>query len=193
MWAGSLGLMVKWLVARPSDVTSFADFVSMLAANPVRLDFLPWLRLPVALICAGALVAIFLLARRLLGEGVALLAAGLLIFDAFLLAHGRLLQMDGLLAVFMAVTWLALVAALRTGQRRFYVLSGLSIGAALLTKSPALVLGPLMLAAIILTPLRQGGRTPRHIGPHPPGSAVDRCPCAGRPFRALACLVGQAG
>ena len=34
LWAGSLGLIARWLVARPPDAVSFADSVSALAANP---------------------------------------------------------------------------------------------------------------------------------------------------------------
>jgi len=52
-----------------------------------------------------------------------------------------------------------LVAALRTGQRRLYFLSGMSIGAAVLTKSPALVMGPLMLGAILAARLHSEGLT----------------------------------
>jgi len=164
MWAGSLGLIAKWLLTGSSAATGFLVSVEELAANPVRLDYLPWLRMPVALACAAAIAAIYLLARRVMDERTALLGAGLLIFDPFLLAHGRLLQMDGLLTAGIAVAWLALVVALRTGQRRFYLISGLSIGAALLTKSPALVMGPLMLGAIVLTRMRQHGSTRARLG-----------------------------
>ncbi len=159
MWAGSLGLIAKWLFARSPGATSFLASVNELAADPVRLDFLLWLRMPVALACAAAIIIVYLLARRVMDERAALLGAGLLVFDPFLLAHGRLLQMDGLLAAGIAVAWLALLAALHTGRRRFYILSGLSIGAALLTKSPALVMGPLMLGAIVLVRLRQQAPT----------------------------------
>ncbi len=60
----------------------------------------------------------YLLARRVMDERAALLGAGLLIFDPFLLAHGRLLQMDGLLAADRGSV-AGIVVALRTGQRRF--------------------------------------------------------------------------
>ena len=155
LWAGSLGLIAKWLFARSPGAANFLASASELAADPVRLDYLLWLRLPVALACTAAIVVAYLLARRLMDERAALLGAGLLIFDPFLLAHGRLLQMDGLLASGITVAWLALVVALRTGQRRFHLLSGLSIGAAVLTKSPALVMGPLMLGAIVLAGVGQ--------------------------------------
>jgi len=171
MWAGSAGLLAKWLLARPDGAITFLASVGELAANPVRLDYLPWLRLPVAVLCAAAIVASYLLARRVLDERTALLGAGLLLFDPFLLAHGRLLQMDGLVAAFITVSWLALIVALRTGQRRYFVLSGLSIGSAVLTKSPALVMGPLMLLAIVAA---------RLLWPTPQGAEGHRSARAGR-------------
>lgn len=149
MWAGALGLLAKWLLAPSPAANGLLASAAELAAHPANLAYLPWLRLPVAMLCAAAIVASYLLARRLFPERTALLGAGLLLFDPFLLAHGRLLQMDGLVAAFITVSWLALIVALRTRQRRFFVLSGLSIGAAVLTKSPALIMGPLMLLAIV--------------------------------------------
>jgi hypothetical protein len=171
MWAGSAGLLAKWLLARPDGTTTFLASAGELAVNPVRLDYLPWLRLPVAVLCAAAIVASYLLARRVLDDRTALLGAGFLIFDPFLLAHGRLLQMDGLVAAFITVSWLALIVALRTRQRGFFVLSGLSIGAAVLTKSPALVMGPLMLLAIVAA---------RRLRSAPPAPDGNRSARAGR-------------
>ncbi len=149
MWAGALGLLAKWLLAPSPAANGLLASAAELAARTANLAYLPWLRLPVAVLCAAAIVASYLLARRLFPERTALLGAGLLLSDPFLLAHGRLLQMDGLVAAFITISWLALIVALRTRQRGFFVLGGLSIGAAVLTKSPALVMGPLMLLAIV--------------------------------------------
>ena len=100
---------------------------------------------PVALVCVLGSILIYLLARRLLGEAPALLGAGLLAFDPFYLAHSRVLQMDALLATFVTLAWLALLLAAPEGRRRYYyILSGLSLALAILTKSPGLVIGPLM-------------------------------------------------
>jgi hypothetical protein len=161
LWAGSLGLVAKWLFARPADMPTLAGAARALAANPVRLDFLPWLRLPVVLACSLGVVLIYLLARRLVSEPVALLGAALLSFDPFMLAHGRVLQMDALLATNITIAWLALVIATRTRQRRYFLASGVFIGLAVLTKSPALVMGPLMLVWVIGARLRGRAATIR--------------------------------
>ena len=80
-----------------------------LAADPVRLDFLPWMRLPVVVACALGIVLVYFLLRRLAGEATALLGAALLSLDPFMLAHSRVLQMDALLATGMTIAWLALL------------------------------------------------------------------------------------
>jgi hypothetical protein len=158
-WAGSLGLALQWLVARPADISSLISMAEALLADPARLDMLPWLRLGVALVSAGGIVAIFLLVRRLLGDSTALLAAALITFDPFLLAHTRLLNTDPLLAIFLVIAWLALLLAYPgnakapAGQRasadlrrrrRYLIISGAAFGLAALTKTPALLMAPLL-------------------------------------------------
>ncbi len=170
VWAGVAGLTGKWLFAHPPGTASLDEMLRGLAANPVRLDMLPWLRLPIVMACSLGIVGIYLLARRTLGERVALLGAALLSLDPFFLAHSRVLQLDALLTTFVTLTWLALIAGTHGGQRRYFVLSGLAIGLAVLTKSPALVMGPLMVGWIILARLR----TARTLRPAGSRTAVPR-------------------
>ena len=160
VWAGVIGLTGKWLLARPPGAAGLDDMLRGLAANPVRLDVLPWLRLPIVVACALGILGIYLLARRSLGDRVALLGAVLLSLDPFFLAHSRVLALDALLATFITLAWLALMAGIRGGQRRYLVLSGLAIGLAILTKSPALVMGPLMAGWPVLARLRAARRPP---------------------------------
>ncbi|MEA3337308.1 MAG: glycosyltransferase family 39 protein [Chloroflexota bacterium] len=148
-WAGMAGLVAKGLIAPPAGADTLRDAAQMLLDDPVRLDFLPWLRLPVALLTSLGVVLIYLLSRKLMREWVAILAAAFIVFDPFLLSHGRVLQMDALLTTFMTIAWVALLVATRTGKRRYHLFSGLAMGLAILTKSPALVLGPLMLGWIL--------------------------------------------
>ena len=160
VWAGVLGLTGKWLLARPAGVAGLDEMLRELMANPVRPDLLPWLRLPIVVTCALAILGIYLLARRFLGERVALLGALLLSLDPFFLAHSRVLQLDALLTTFVTLAWLALIAGTLAGQRRYFVLSGLAIGLAFLTKSPALVMGPLMVGWLVLARVRAARRPP---------------------------------
>ena len=149
-WLGSAGVLAKWVLARPADAPTLRALVAGLEADPTRLDMLPWLRLPVAVFCALGTVAIYGLARRLLGGFVALLAAAFLLLDPFWLAHGKIIHLDGVLSVLLSIAWLALLVAQKTRLRRYYLVSGLAIGAGVLTKSPALVLLPLVAAAVLL-------------------------------------------
>ena len=147
-WAGSLGLALQWLIARPPDVTSLAGMADALLATPSRLDMLPWVRLGVVLASAAGIALVFLLTRRLFDDAVALFAAGLLLFDPFLLAHTRILNTDPLLALALTISWLALMIGATGGQRRYLVISGIGFGLALLTKTPALLVTPLVIGWI---------------------------------------------
>lgn len=157
-WAGSLGLALHWLLARPADIgtANLAGMAQALLADPARLDMLPWLRLGVALVAAGGVVVIFWLTRCLLDARTAWLAAALVALDPFFLAHTRILNTDPLLAVFLVSAWLALLlaypggaAASRRVQRPTLALSGAALGLAALTKTPALLMAPLFVLWII--------------------------------------------
>ena len=147
-WAGSLGLALQWMVARPPDVTSLAGMADALLASPSRLDMLPWVRLGVVLASAAGIALVFLLTRRVFDDTVALFAAGLMVFDPFLLAHTRILNTDPLLALALTISWLALMIGATGGQRRYLVISGIGFGLALLTKTPALLVTPLVIGWI---------------------------------------------
>jgi len=148
-WAGATGLLLQWTFARPAGMAHLSDLQAALASNPNRLDTLPWLRLPVALACSLGIVLLFWLARRLFDTRVALLAAAFMICDPFLAAHSKVLHLDALLATSLSIAWLSLLVATRSGQRRYLALSGAAAGFGILTKSPALVLGPLMLSWLL--------------------------------------------
>lgn len=147
-WAGSVGLALQWLIARPPDVTSLAGMADALLASPSRLDMLPWVRLGVVLASAAGIALVFLLTRRVFDDTVALFAAGLMVFDPFLLAHTRILNTDPLLALALTISWLALMIGATGGQRRYLVISGIGFGLALLTKTPALLVTPLVIGWI---------------------------------------------
>jgi hypothetical protein len=99
------------------------------------------------------IVLIWWLAVMLFGAGVAALAGLLLALDPFLLAHNRVLHLDGLLALLMVASILALMAALRSENRKLLMLSGALGGLSFLTKQPAVYL--LLVVGVILW--RDGG------------------------------------
>lgn len=142
MWLGTIG-------------RSLAERAMVPAPGPgAGAAFLGYLRLPLALVNALAVVVGYLLLRRLLRAETALLAAALWASSPFLIAHGRLLHLDGLLASFMTLALLcALVATVaevpqragwlvRLDRLAALIASGVFAGLALLTKAPALLLLP---------------------------------------------------
>jgi|GEM_PF-297880 len=134
MWLGSLGLRLEQLAVALGW-----------AAAPDQLGHLAWLRLGPVLAHALAVPAGYLLLRRLARPELALSAAMLWATSPFLVAHGRLLHLDALLADFVTLTVLAtLVACNAARPRPWLLLAGVLCGLALLTKGPALILLPFL-------------------------------------------------
>ncbi|GAC1649674.1 MAG: hypothetical protein NVS4B8_23420 [Herpetosiphon sp.] len=125
------------------------------------------LRLPVAGVTALCIALSVPLLCRLLGRRVAWLAALVLATDPFLVAHGQLLHIDALLTAFINLSILQALVAFRldegvTGQARpvrwgMLAASGVTAGLALLSKTPALILVPM----VGLIGLIGGWRAPR--------------------------------
>ncbi len=172
MWSGTTGALLRFVLDRPSDIARLEDVAAALAAEPNRLDFVAWLRLPIALATAAAVLLFFWLARRLFGTGVALLASALLALDPFHLAHSRVLQMDALLATAVSIAWLAFLVGMPTGQRRYLVLGGVAAGLGFLTKAPALALGPAAIALSVWNALRPRSPGTQSPARRPPGAVV---------------------
>jgi 4-amino-4-deoxy-L-arabinose transferase-like glycosyltransferase len=145
MWLGSAGLLAERALQQ----------VGLLQSPPTTAAHLILMRLPMALATSLAVGGGFLLLRRVVGTGVALLAALLWASDPFLVAHSRLLHLDALLTMLMLLATLALLAAcygpegLHPRPRwPLLALAGLFSGLALLTKSLAALLAPI--GALIL-------------------------------------------
>ena len=145
MWLGSLGLRLEQLAVALGWV-----------AAPDQLGHLAWLRLGPVLAHALAVPAGYLLLRRLVRPELALSAAILWATSPFLVAHGRLLHLDALLADFVTLTVLATLVACRAAPPTpWLLLGGALCGLALLTKGPALILLPFLGLALFAL----GGRT----------------------------------
>ncbi len=148
MWLGSLG---RWLALRAGIHSPGIGDGAL---------YLSYLRLPVAVVNGLAVVVGYLLLRRLLRPGTALLAAALWAVSPFVIAHSRLLHLDALLTSFITLSLLLLLIALDdtegvtiNGWRIPLLLSGVFGGLALLTKGPSLMLPPLVgLYLLLLSP-----------------------------------------
>jgi len=86
-------------------------------------------------------IAAFLLLSILIGENAALLATALAIISPFFLGHSRLLNMEGMVALFVLVSLLGMQVYINKERKKIYLLlSGLAFGLAQLTKSTSIVL-----------------------------------------------------
>jgi 4-amino-4-deoxy-L-arabinose transferase-like glycosyltransferase len=113
-------------------------------------------RLAVGLLGAVLLLALFGVSRVLLGRWPAIFGVGLLALDPYTLGYSRLLHIAAPLAFFMTLSGLCWLVWLRDGQRRWPLFSGLFAGLALLTKSTALLLLPMLAVAGLVWGLAGG-------------------------------------
>jgi 4-amino-4-deoxy-L-arabinose transferase-like glycosyltransferase len=141
-------LPLAWVQA---DFMTTLDQVTMQFGQfDYPMDFLVWVRAPMAIVSALGIMATYLLLRRLLDTRVALLAALVLAFDPFILAHSRLLHVDAPMAHFMFLSFLAFLIYLEAGRWKWLLLSGLLGGLALISKTPAVILGPILVVSGLL-------------------------------------------
>jgi hypothetical protein len=139
MWLGALGVAAHQALAA-WGLATWPD------PELLRLMF----RLPIAVVTSLCITLGYLLLRRLLPARAALLAALIWAADPFLVAHSQLLHVDALLTSFMALALLAALLAFSLDgaasivRWRALVASALAGGLALLTKSPAIILPPMI-------------------------------------------------
>jgi hypothetical protein len=105
-------------------------------------------RLGMAIANVALLLLLWLLARPLLGELAAAAGTLLLSLDPVVLAHTRVLQLDGFQTLAMVAAFVALMRASRDDDRRMLVVGGALAGLAFLTRTFAGYLLPV--AAIVL-------------------------------------------
>jgi hypothetical protein len=162
-WAGAVGIATYYLVHRPAG--SLEEFLARLLARPGHvLAVLSAVRLPIVLVAVGGLVGIYLLAGRLFGRRVALLAALLLAFDPLYLAHSRFITMDTLLTVFMTLSLLSFLVYVERGPAfRYLVFSGLCGGLAFASKASGLFVAFFVALLAVFFAARRGS-LPSGIG-----------------------------
>ncbi len=132
MWLGGLGLQLERVAVALG-----------LAVPPDQLGHLAWLRLGPVLAHALLITGGYLLLRYLVRSHTAFIAALLWATSPFLVAQGRLLHLDALLADLCTLTVLAAMIACRAARPLPWItLSGLLCGLTLLTKGPALIVLP---------------------------------------------------
>ena len=134
MWLGSAGILLQRALLATGVLTN-DSFAARLAL----------LQLPVALAhAAGVLIGYWLL-RRLVYPSIAFLAAVLWAADPFVIGYSRILHVDALAGTFLTVSLLAACAYWHhQGSPKLLALSGICASLAVLSKSPAAALFPII-------------------------------------------------
>lgn len=162
MWAGTLGFL-----------TTFPEYKDehpeqMQREWTVHEDLRSSDRDPLDLLMAGRVAKLILqavifaiglwLALRVFGVLIATVGGGLLAFDPFLIAHDRLLHIDGMVAVASFASIMALLRYLDSSKQNhlgYLALSGSMAALAWLTRVPALLLLGIAGAAFVVLAVRQ--------------------------------------
>ena len=125
----------------------------------------------VAAVLIGVLTVplVYLLGRELCDREVGLVAACLLAVSHWHVILTRVGYRAAVLPPVLALLWLSLARATRTGGRTSYALAGLFLGSAFYTYNAAMVL-PLLVVLLLLDEALAGGR--RRLASHGPGLAL---------------------
>jgi Dolichyl-phosphate-mannose-protein mannosyltransferase len=134
MWLGSAGILLRHALV-VLDLLHDQSFQVVLAL----------MQLPVALIHVASILLGYYLLRQLLPAGSAALAALLWATDPFIIGYSRVLHVDALAGSFATISLLAACYYwYRERQLAMLVVSGVCTGLAILSKSPALALLPVI-------------------------------------------------
>ncbi len=150
MWAGTLGFLTEYpqyAAEAPGQMGWDLEHLEAwleATGGPDALEMLAAGRWWVALGVALAVAAGYFPLRRLLGEGPAFLGTLFVAWSPFYVAMSRQLHPDGLSASLIFLALLLLLAWLYGAQERRYLLaSGVMMGLAWLSKTPAIFLVPI--------------------------------------------------
>jgi 4-amino-4-deoxy-L-arabinose transferase-like glycosyltransferase len=148
MWLGSAGILLRRALFTWGFLNDHS-FSMMLAL----------IRLPVVLTHVAGILLGYRLLRRLLPATPAALAAFLWAVDPFVIGYSRLLHVDALAGTFATLSLLAACAYWYHAPRRTtLVLSGVCAGLAILSKSPALAVLPIVVGIALATWWQGEGR-----------------------------------
>ena len=126
--------------------SSVSQFAKAAFADPAML-FIP-ARAAMAVLGVLSVWLTYLVARRLHGTPVALIAAGLLSINALHIAWSQVVRTDIHASVFMLASLLFSIRACEAGKLKDYLLAGLFSGFAIATKWPAASIFAAVLGAV---------------------------------------------
>ena len=140
MWGFGTFMLLKHLMA--GDPRSYLELASTKGFG-TRLDLITTAATFTVLVTSFSTVGVYLLARKVFGQRVALLGAILVALDPYYIAHSRLVHFDPILSVCMILSTLMLIVYVTSsGGRGYLVGAGVLAGLALLTKQFGLFMIP---------------------------------------------------
>jgi len=139
----------------------FDQIAATITSHP--LQYLGAARLPLVVVSAVMVTIIFLLLSRLTGRKIAFAAAVLMSFNPLFLALSKIIHVDAPLAYFMFASFTAFVLYLKKGNYGILALSGLFGALAILSKTPAIILGGILLFTGIIFLLLTAPEAKRQI------------------------------
>ncbi len=174
MWAGTLGFLTYFPTYAQVAPGQFAweneDLEDWLSTHSTLtpLQLLAAGRWWIALGIALAITASYFPLCRLFGAPVAAVTTLFIAWDPFFIALSRQLHPDGLVSSLIFLALLLFLSWLYSGQtRRYLVASGIVMGLAWLTKTPAIFLVPIgaLLIGVELIRRRRGPTPPQPYSP----------------------------
>jgi hypothetical protein len=157
MWVATLALTPSWAKDFSGTIVSEAGNTGERGATdvPSFMSALGKARLGLAGVHSALIVLIGLLIWRLAGPPAGLIAGAFLALEPFLVAHGQLLRADARMAELSLVTLLASIACWRAGAGLWSLLvASVAFGLGLLTKTPIVLVGPVVLVIALLSARR---------------------------------------
>lgn len=142
-------------------------------ANDNADELLFWSRIPVVLFAAGLAVLVFVWSRELYGDAAGLLALFLYAFEPNILAHARMTTNDLFLSGFIFSTVYLYWKFLQVRSIPFLLLTGISLGLALLTKFSAVMIPVMLLPLLWVAPGKPDRRTDQDASGARPGAGPD--------------------
>lgn len=138
-------------ITRVATIPPIPALLEFFRANGVSLqEITARARMPFRWLFAALVVVVYVAARKMWSVGAAFLASAVIAFDPNFIAHAGVVHTDVAGSLFMTLTIVVALHARRSPAR--WLLVGLLIGLALLTKFTAAILVPLVLLAPLFFP-----------------------------------------
>jgi hypothetical protein len=152
LWAGTAGFLWRFPEYRGIGIghVNASKYKKTLEEYGFeRVDLLAAGRVFMVLANTAALGIGFFYAIHLLGVLPSVIGFLLIAFDPFHIAHTRLLHLDGLSSSLILLSLLAFITFLDQYHHRDLIVSGIAAGVCWLTKSPGVILAPIVFLLVI--------------------------------------------